>query len=224
MARSGVGETTHMQGEPADPAAPVTPAVAEAASRAAADPDVALMLRVQRGDEAAFQELFQKFSPRVLQLARRLVRNDARAEEVTQDVFVQVFRFRARYRPESRFATWLFTIATNLCLNELRRPERRLRVDLWNSRGDEGRDEGPPLPDPGAVTAEEGASGRELARQLEAAIAALPPKQRAALLLSRMDGLAYDDVAAALGCTEGAVKALVFRATHSLKRTLRDFL
>src|SRR3989442_11828672 len=134
MARSGVGETTHMQDEPADPAAPVTPAAAEAASRAAADPDVALMLRVQRGDEAAFQELFQKFSPRVLQLARRLVRNNARAEEVTQDVFVQVFRFRSRYRPESRFATGLITTATTLCLREMRRPASRLRVDLWNSR------------------------------------------------------------------------------------------
>ena len=137
---------------------------------------------------------------------------------------MQVFRFRQRYRPESRFSTWLFTIATNLCLNELRRPERHLRVDLWKPRDDDDRREGPQLADPAATTPEEGASTRELARQLEAAVGELPPKQRAALLLSRVDGLAYRDVAAALGCTEGAVKALLFRATQSLKKTLREYL
>ncbi len=196
----------------------------EAATNAAADPDVALMLRVQADDQAAFRELFDRFSPRVLKYVQRLLGNGARAEEVTQDVFVQVFRFRGRYRPESRFVTWLFTIATNLSLNELRRPERRLRVDLWEPREGDDRREGPALPDPDAPTPEEGASSLELKATLERAIAALPEKQRAALLLSRMDGLAYQDVAAALGCTEGAVKALVFRATQSLKLRLKDYL
>src|SRR5262245_29621945 len=64
------------------------------------DPDVALMLKVQAGDQEAFATLFGKFAPRVVQYARRLVGSEARAEEVTQDVFVQVFRFRMRYRPE----------------------------------------------------------------------------------------------------------------------------
>ena len=191
---------------------------------AAADPDVALMLRVQAGDQAAYQELFTKFAPRILQYARRLVGSEARAEEVTQDVFVQVFRFRLRYRPDARFSTWLYTIATNLCLNELRRPERHLRVDIWDRRDDEPDREGPPLPDPQAVDPEAGAASRELARALETAIAELPPKQRAALLLSRMDGLAYRDVGDALGCSEGAVKALLFRATHSLKARLREHM
>lgn len=198
-------------------------ASAEASARAAADPDVGLMLRLQQGDEAAFQDLFRKYSPRILQLARRFVGSEAQAEELTQDVFVQVFRFRHRYKPQSRLATWLFTIATNLCLNELRRPERQLRVDLWDRReGDDGP-ESPSLPDTEGITPEEGAATRELSARLEAAVMALPPKQRAALLLSRLDGLVYKDVAQALGCTEGAVKALLFRATQSLKRTLKDF-
>ncbi|MFN8543279.1 MAG: sigma-70 family RNA polymerase sigma factor [Candidatus Binatia bacterium] len=210
-----------MGGEPVGPAAEND---VNSAQRVGRDPDVVLMLRVQQGDHAAFQDLFRKYGPRVLRYTRRLVRTDARAEEITQDVFQQVFRFRTRYRPEARFATWLFTIATNLSLNELRRPERRLRVDLWENRDGEERREGPPLPDPTAVDPEQGAASRELAAQLEAAIAGLPPKQRAALMLSRMDGLAYQDVASALGCTEGAVKALIFRATQSLKASLRDFL
>jgi RNA polymerase sigma-70 factor (ECF subfamily) len=222
MAIAGVGERTRMRAEPDEPA--VRPEASQAGGAAAADPDVALMLRLQAGDQAAFQELFRKLSPRVLQYARRLVGSEARAEEVTQDVFVQLFRFRHRYRPESRLATWVFTIATNLCLNELRRPERQLRVDLWGRHDGGDQPEGPPLADPEAQTAEEGAATRELARHLEAAIAALPAKQRAALLLSRVDGLAYRDVGDALGCTEGAVKALLFRATQTLKQRLRDFL
>ncbi len=223
MAPASVGEMKR-PGEPIGEGEGTTTSAATVPAGAAADPDVALMLRLQAGDQAAFQDLFQKFSPRVLQYARRLVGSEARAEEVTQDVFVQVFRFRQRYRPESRFSTWLFTIATNLCLNELRRPERHLRVDLWKPRDDDDRREGPQLADPAATTPEEGASTRELARQLEAAVGELPPKQRAALLLSRVDGLAYRDVAEALGCTEGAVKALLFRATQSLKKTLREYL
>jgi RNA polymerase sigma-70 factor (ECF subfamily) len=191
-------------------------------SPAAADPDVALMLRVQAGDQGAYRDLFAKFAPRVLQYARRLVGSEARAEEVTQDVFVQVFRFRDRYRPDARFATWLYTIATNLCLNDLRRPERQLRVDLWDRRDEP--DDGPQLPDRDAVDPEAGAATRELARALDAAIAELPPKQRAALLLSRMDGLAYRDVGETLGISEGAVKALLFRATHALKARLREHM
>ena len=203
----------------ADAATPV-----RATGAAATDPSVALMLRVQAGDEPAFQELFDQFAPKVLRYAQRLLGSEARAEEITQDVFVQVFRFRQRYRPESRFSTWLFTIVTNLCLNELRRPERHLKVDLWATRDGDDPGEGPPLPDPAAVTPEQGASHRELTQRLDTALEKLPPKQRAALLLSRLDGLAYEDVAAALGCTEGAVKALVFRATQTLKKGLREYL
>jgi RNA polymerase sigma-70 factor, ECF subfamily len=195
-------------------------------SRTAAgdDPDVALMLRVQAGDVEAFPALFERYAPRVLQFVRRFVGHEARAEELTQDVFAQIYRFRRRYRPESRLSTWIFRIATNLCLNELRRPEHRLRVDLWKEPDDDDTREGPMLADPQAVIPEDAAAARELAVALDREIAALPAKQRAALLLSRLDGLAYRDVAEVLGCSEGAVKALLFRATHGLRARLRDYL
>jgi RNA polymerase sigma-70 factor (ECF subfamily) len=187
------------------------------------DPDVALMLRVQAGDTEAFRELFGRFAPRVLQYVRRMVAHQARAEELTQDVFVQVFRFRQRYRPESKLATWIFRIATNMCLNELRRPERKLKVDLWDVGGADEPQE-PVLPDTEAVSPEEGAAARELAGALEREIAALPPKQRAALTMARIEGLPYRDIAEVLGCTEGAVKALLFRATHGLRDRLKEYL
>jgi RNA polymerase sigma-70 factor (ECF subfamily) len=226
MAIAGVGERMRMRAEGEDPGArsPGAETAPAALAAAADDPDVALMLRLQAGEEAAFQDIFRRLGPKILQYTRRFVGSEARAEEVTQDVFVQVYRFRHRWRPQSRLSTWVFTIATNLCLNELRRPERQLRVDLWERHDGEARPDGPPLPDPAAITPEEGAATRELSARLEASIAALPAKQRAALLLSRVDGLAYRDVADALGCTEGAVKALLFRATQTLKQRLRDYL
>lgn len=224
MAGASVEEHMATRGEPEGKGVPRDLTFQAPEAVAAADPDVALMLRLRDGDEAAFRELFQKFGPRILQYARRLVGSEARAEELTQDVFVQMYRFRHRYRPESRLASWVYTIATNVCLNELRRPERRLRIDLWGRAEREERPEGPSLPDPNTPTAEEGASTRELSRRLEAAVSALPAKQRAALLLSRVDGLAYRDVARSLGCTEGAVKALLFRATQTLKQKLREYL
>jgi len=96
-----------------------------AVERAAADPDVALMLKVQSGDETAFQELFQKFSPRVLQYARRLVGSDARAEELTQDVFVRCWEKLATFRGESAFGSWLYRLAVNVVWMANRGDRRR---------------------------------------------------------------------------------------------------
>jgi RNA polymerase sigma-70 factor (ECF subfamily) len=188
------------------------------------DPDVGLMLRVQQGDEEAFTSLFRKHGPRVAQFIRRSVGNEAVADELTQDVFVQVYKARGRYRPDARFSTWLYTIATRLCSNERRRPEHIWRV--YPQRGDEDDSDAPQpeAADPRESMVEDSVAGRELERRLGDALGELPEKQRSALLLSRVDGLAYRDVGKVLKCTEGAVKALLFRATHTLKRSLKDFL
>ena len=194
-------------------------------SPAMEDPDVALMLRVRGGDEDAFRELFRKHCPHVLRFVRRHVGEEAIADELVQDVFTQVYRARARYRPEARFTTWLYTIALNICRNERRRPEHQHRVRPEQS--EEGQVGGDPTADPiddDAPTAEQVVAGHELDGQLQTALRRLPEKQRSALLLSRVDGLAYRDVARVLGCTEGAVKALLFRATQTLKRDLQHVL
>jgi RNA polymerase sigma-70 factor (ECF subfamily) len=214
------GRPTIIAAKPAAGVKPQDDAIADPL----ADPDVQLMLEVQGGSEAAFRELFRRYSGKILAYVGRMVGHGARAEELTQDVMVQVFRFRERYRPESRFSTWIFRIATNVCLNELRRPEHRLRVDLWAHESDPDDTREVQLPDPDGRTPEESAAATELAEALRREIEALPPKQRAALLLARVDGLPYKDIAEVLGCTEGAVKALIFRATHGLKERLEGLL
>src|SRR5580692_6300312 len=88
------------------------------------DPDAALMLRVKRGDRAAFAQLVEKYKQPVMNFVYRSLRDETEAEDLAQNVFLQVFKSRARYKQTAKFSTWLFTIARNLCLNEIRRRSR----------------------------------------------------------------------------------------------------
>ena len=100
------------------------------------DPDAALMLRVQRGDAAAFTELVEKYKQPVMNLAYRTVKDLTEAEDLAQQVFIQVFKAADRYRVAAKFSTWLFTIARNLCLNEIRRRSRHPAESLDATRLD----------------------------------------------------------------------------------------
>src|SRR5437764_3894947 len=88
------------------------------------DPDATLMLRVKQGDAAAFEELVDKYKQPLVNVLYRTLRDATEAEDLAQNVFVQVYKFADRYRVEAKFSTWLFTIARNLCLNEIRRRSR----------------------------------------------------------------------------------------------------
>src|SRR5271169_5450854 len=88
------------------------------------DPDAALMLRVKRGDRVAFSELVEKYKQPVMNFIFRTLRDETEAEDLAQNVFLQVYKSRDRYERTAKFSTWLFTIARNLCLNEIRRRSR----------------------------------------------------------------------------------------------------
>src|SRR5512138_3711559 len=103
------------------------------------DPDAALMLAFQQGDEGAFRALFERYARAMFAFCHHFVRDAARAEELAQDVFVNLYRARDRYRPSARFRTFLYRVASNHCLNELRRPERGTRA--------QGPEDGPADPD-----------------------------------------------------------------------------
>ena len=104
------------------------------------DPDAALMLRVQQGDTAAFAELVEKYKQPVMNFACRTIRDATEAEDLAQNVFIQVYKSARRYRSSARFSTWLFTIARNLCLNEIRRRSRHPAESLDATQpGQEGQ-------------------------------------------------------------------------------------
>jgi RNA polymerase sigma-70 factor, ECF subfamily len=182
------------------------------------DPDVQLMLAVQRGDDAAFEALFRKYVRRVVGFALSFAGSQARAEELAQEAFLRVYQTKNRYQPAARFSTWLYRIVTNLCVSEARRAEHRVMTVL---RSPEGSME-PPV-DAGELADEQSQSGEEhlLAREdldrIRGVLGRLPAQQRAALLLARVEGLSYDEVAQSLGSSVSAVKSLVHRATSSMR-------
>ena len=103
------------------------------------DPDAALMLRVKQGDGEAFEVLVEKYKQPVMNLAYRTLGDAAEAEDVAQHVFLQVFKSARRYEVSARFSTWIFTIARNLCLNELRRRSRHPAGSLDEASDDQNR-------------------------------------------------------------------------------------
>jgi len=181
-----------------------------------ADPDVQLMLAVQAGNTAAFERLFEKHIGAVVGFATQFVGSRARAEELAQDVFLQIYRTRQRYVARARFATWLYRMVTNACLSEVRRADYRARAHSLDQPGTRDTDDAVPIEVP-TRSSEEDVAGREALEQLHTAVAALPAQQRAALLLARVEGLSYEEVAEALSCSVAAVKSLVHRATVTLR-------
>ena len=179
----------------------------------AIDEDVQLMLAFCDGDARAFDTLFERWSARLLHYLERMLRDPGAAEELTQEVFLRVYRSRDRYRAEARFSTWLYRIATNLALNELRRPHRR---DPHKSV-----EEGPELaarsPAVDAVV-----HARRESESVREVLEELPEKQRAALLLAALEGCSYAEIAETLEVSEKAVKALVHRARTGLATKLAE--
>lgn len=178
------------------------------------DEDVRLMLAFGAGDAAAFDALFRRWSAPLLRYLERMVRDRAAAEELVQEVFLRVHRARDRYTPEARFSTWLYRIATNLALNELRRPRQRRP-----HRSTDDEDAVPLVADTPA--ADDVADARRMGAAAWRELGQLPEKQRAALCLSAVEGLSYAEVARALDVTEKAVKALVHRARSTLAQRLK---
>jgi RNA polymerase sigma-70 factor (ECF subfamily) len=178
----------------------------------ALEEDAALMRAVAGGDRAAFARLFDRHQAAVVRLCVRLVGDAAVAEELAQDIFVKVYRSADRYQPTARFTTWLFRIATNHCLNELRRPARR--SEQVAAGGDE-EEAGPSVLEaaPGGATPIEALEAREVEAAVGRALLAMSDRERAAFSLCRFEGLPYREVAEALEATEAAVKSLIHRAS-----------
>jgi RNA polymerase sigma-70 factor (ECF subfamily) len=175
--------------------------------------DVRLMLAFRAGDAAAFETLFRRWSGPLLRFLERMVRDLATAEELVQEVFIRVHGARHRYQPEARFSTWLYRIATNLALNELRRPRRRAPHHSADA------EDAPPLAAEGP-RADAVADARRRGQAAQQALAELPENQRAALWLAAVEGLSYAEIAEALDVTEAAVKSLVHRARVALSERL----
>jgi RNA polymerase sigma-70 factor (ECF subfamily) len=188
------------------------------------DPDAALMLRVKQGDTAAFAPLVDKYKQPVMNLAFRTLRDATEAEDLAQNVFLQVFKSAPRYKASAKFSTWLFTIARNLCLNEIRRRARHPAESLDAPHPDHDDQPRHQLEDPKTFSPPESLLHRELEQKIEQALEQLPENQRLAMLLCRQQDLSYEEIAEVLGCSLSATKSLIHRARETLKQQLKPYL
>jgi RNA polymerase sigma-70 factor (ECF subfamily) len=184
---------------------------------AALEQDAQLMLQVKEGDAGSFELLLAKYRRPVVGYLDRMVQNRAVAEELAQEAFLRVYRARGSYQPAAKFTTWLFRIATHLALNSLRDTRHQRKETSMEGAGPEGQ---PLQLADGRASREEQLVAEARLDAVRRAVADLPEKQRAAVLLHKYEGMDYAQIADALGCSVSAVKSLLFRAYESLRVSL----
>jgi RNA polymerase sigma-70 factor, ECF subfamily len=177
--------------------------------------DVQLMLDVKAGDELSFELLLKKYRAPLVNFLYRMVKDQAAAEDLAQEVFLRVYRARKEYSPSAKFTTWLFRIATNLALNAIRDGRyRQMQISI-----DTPRDEDEPVIEIAAqeTRADDRLIERERNEMIRGAILALPEKQRVAVILHKYEEMDYGQIGKILGCSESALKSLLFRAYETLR-------
>ncbi|MDR7232417.1 RNA polymerase sigma-70 factor (ECF subfamily) [Caulobacter sp. BE264] len=174
------------------------------------DPDEALLAGVGRGDPSAVRTLLDRRLPRILALARRMLNDSGEAEDVAQETFLRAWKQARGWKPGgARFDTWLHRVALNLCYDRLRR-RREVVTDNPPEQVDTG-----PAPDAGLMRA-------DLSRRVEAALAALPERQREAIVLCHHQGLGNIEAAGLMEISVEALESLLSRGRRALKASLAD--
>jgi len=183
--------------------------------------DLSLVRRVQRGDKGAFDALVLKYQHKVVKLVMRYVRNPAEAEDVAQEAFIKAYRALPQFRGESAFYTWLYRIAINTAKNAVVSRDRSpVEFDLDSQNTDEAYDMQGRLKD--SETPEGLVLTDEIRSTVNSAIDALPEDLRTAIVLRELEGLSYEEIAAAMGCPVGTVRSRIFRAREAIDRRLRE--
>jgi RNA polymerase sigma-70 factor (ECF subfamily) len=213
-------------GNPALGARPAVLADEWLAAPAGQDPasDAAIMLRAAAGDESAFNYLAERYHRPIIHFLFRMVRNQAIAEELAQEVFLRVYRSRTSYRAEARFTTWLYRIAANLAVNHARdsRRERAVRT-VYLDAPDEETGATPDVADEGP-SAEQSLLREERMKAIRTHVMALPERQRMAVVMHKYQGMEYRQIGEVLKLSESATKSLLFRAYQTLRERLKDFV
>jgi RNA polymerase sigma-70 factor (ECF subfamily) len=174
--------------------------------------DHALMVAIGKGDGNAFARLVERHYGWSLGFADRMLGSRPEAEDLVQTAFLRVWRGARRWEPQARFSTWLYRVLHNLCMDQFRARRSSAGEPLDVDMADEA---------PGS---EERLSGLQRAERVRAALAALPPRQRAALVLCYYEELSQAEAAGLLGVSEGALESLLSRGRATLKKWLRNDL
>jgi RNA polymerase sigma-70 factor (ECF subfamily) len=173
--------------------------------------DAERMRRIAAGDRGALAELVHQHQARVLATAYRFLGDWGAAEDVAQETFLRVFRAAPDYQPRAAFTTWLYRLVVNRCWDRRRRQAREKRLHAS-------------LPPASEVTEPPAVEQAERSAQIRRAVAALPDRQRLAVILHRFDGLSHKEIGEVTGWSRGAVESCLVRAYASLRKSLQDLL
>jgi RNA polymerase sigma-70 factor, ECF subfamily len=198
--------------------------VAQGSTHFAGLEDSAIMLALSAGNMSGFDFLIQKYRKPIVNFMYRMVHNQAVAEELTQEVFLRVYRSRETYRAEARFSTWLYRIATNLGVNYARdtRHERTAST-VYLDETDSETGTSPDVAD-GTPGAEAAMLRRERLNAIREHVLSLPERQRIAVLMHKYEGMDYKQIGDVLKLSESATKSLLFRAYQTLREKLKEFV
>lgn len=183
-----------------------------------AHPDIAAL---KAGDATAFRALVQAYGQQVYNTCLGFVQQQEDAEDLTQEVFQEVFEKIGGFRGEAKLSTWIYRIAVNTALGHLRHKKAQKRFAFLTSLFDREKEEVIALPEtvhPGVL-----AENQERSKVLFAAIARLPEQQQAAFTLHKVEGLSYQEVAEVMETSLSSVESLMHRATKNLRKLLRDY-
>ncbi len=203
------------------------PGGARAAARPGPDAGEAqLVAACKAGDGQAFQHLARRYESRVFNHCLRMVNDEQESADLTQEVFLKVYRNIRNYEQTYAFYTWVYRITVNCCIDYLRRKKRRhasLTLSLDKPEGPGAPNREREIPDD-TFGPERVMANAELRDTLNAAIAQLSDKLRAIIILKEIEGFSYDDIADILDCSRGTVKSRLFRARERLKELLAPYM
>ncbi len=185
--------------------------------------DSEIIQRVKQGDDTAFRLIIERYQQSIYQLSMRMVIDAFEAEDLTQVVFLQVYKNLDKFRTSGSFKAWIFTIARNTCLNEIRRRQRKQAFSL-EQLSNETENGSYQISDPKTENAKQIVLQDELVDILNKLLFEVPEKQRTALLLFQQERLTYEEISKVLGCSVGATKSLIFRAREHLKVRIKPYL
>jgi RNA polymerase sigma-70 factor (ECF subfamily) len=186
-------------------------------------PNEDLMRRIAAGDKPAFEALVHRHQRPVLNFIFRFIGDRDEAEDLTQEVFLRVWKSAGTYKPRAKFTTWLYRIAHNLCINK----QRSLRIRSWFTASEPAshprKSSAAFISRAGLIdtTPENDLIQRELIQQIRKALDGLPTSQRVALILKIYNGLSYQEISQIIGRSVSAVDSLLIRAKNNLRKKIR---
>jgi RNA polymerase sigma-70 factor, ECF subfamily len=186
------------------------------------DNDQLIMERIRDGDQMAVAELVRRFQHELLGFFYHQSWDQLVAEELTQDVFVNVYRSRARYQPTAKVRTYLYRIAHNLWIDHIRRQKHHLSIDA--EMGERSLKLADILKAPGSPDSEAESRDQEIRNRLRESLEGLPEGQREVFVLANNHGMKYQDIAEVLGIPEGTVKSRMHNAVRALRDDLQDLV